>query len=102
MTPHVSITLLRTQTDERLIELIAAGHERAFDAVVDRYRRPLLRYARRFLPEETRAEDVVQAAFVSAWGALRDGAPVRDLRPMSARPAAAGAWAGQSAWWWVE
>lgn len=81
MTPHVSITLLRTQTDERLIELIAAGHDRAFDAVVDRYRRPLLRYARRFLPEETRAEDVVQAAFVSAWGALRDGAPVRDLRP---------------------
>ena len=81
MTPHVSITLLRTQTDERLIELIAAGHDRAFDAVVDRYRRPLLRYARRFLPEEARAEDVVQAAFVSAWGALRDGAPVRDLRP---------------------
>lgn len=81
MTPHVSITLLRTQTDARLIELIAAGHDRAFDAVVDRYRRPLLRYARRFLPEEARAEDVVQAAFVSAWGALREGAPVRDLRP---------------------
>ena len=81
MTPHVSITLLRTQTDERLVELIAAGHDRAFDAIVDRYRRPLLRYARRFLHEECRAEDVVQAAFVSAWGALRDGAPVRDLRP---------------------
>lgn len=81
MTPHVSITLLRTQTDERLIELIAAGHDRAFDAIVDRYRRPLLRYARRFLPEEARAEDVVQAAFVSAWSALRDGATVRDLRP---------------------
>ena len=74
VTPHVSTTLLRTQTDERLVELIAAGHDRAFDAIVDRYRRPLLRYARRFLPEEARAEDVVQAAFVSAWGALRDGA----------------------------
>ena len=81
MTPHVSITLLRTQTDERLVDLTVAGHDRAFDAIVDRYRRPLLRYARRFLPEEARAEDVVQAAFVSAWGALRDGAPVRDLRP---------------------
>lgn len=81
MTPHVSITLLRTQTDARLVELTAAGHDRAFDAIVDRYRRPLLRYARRFLPEEARAEDVVQAAFVSAWGALSDGAPVRDLRP---------------------
>ena len=73
MTPHVSITLLRTQTDERLVELIAAGHDRAFDAIVDRYRRPLLRYARRFLHEDTRAEDVVQAAFVSAWTALQRG-----------------------------
>ncbi len=81
MTPHVSITLLRTQTDERLIELIAAGHDRAFDAVVDRYRRPLLRYARRFLHEEERAEDVVQTALVSAWTALREGTSVRDLRP---------------------
>ena len=81
MTPHVSITLLRTQTDQRLVELIAAGHDRAFDAIVDRYRRPLLRYARRFLHEDARAEDVVQSAFVSAWTALNEGATVRDLRP---------------------
>ena len=81
MTPHVSITLLRTQTDQRLVELIAAGHDRAFEAIVDRYRRPLLRYARRFLHEDARAEDVVQSAFVSAWTALNEGATVRDLRP---------------------
>jgi len=29
---------------------------------------------------ESRAEDVVQAAFVSAWGRLTDGSDVRDLR----------------------
>jgi RNA polymerase sigma factor (sigma-70 family) len=81
LTPHVSITLLRTQTDQRLVELIAAGHDRAFEAIVDRYRRPLLRYARRFLHEDARAEDVVQSAFVSAWTALNEGATVRDLRP---------------------
>jgi len=81
LTPTVSITLLRTQTDQRLVELIAAGHDRAFEAIVDRYRRPLLRYARRFLHEDARAEDVVQSAFVSAWTALNEGATVRDLRP---------------------
>ncbi len=80
VTPHVSTTLLRTQTDERLVLLATAGHDRAFEAIVDRYRRPMMRYAKRFLAEP-RAEDIVQAAFVSAWAALRDGIEVRDLRP---------------------
>jgi hypothetical protein len=42
-----SVKLLRTQTDERLVALAAAGHERAFEAIVERYRRPLLRHCRR-------------------------------------------------------
>ena len=80
MTPHVSIKLLLTQSDDRLARMTAAGHDRAFEAIVDRYRRPLLRYAERF-PAAGPAEDVVQAAFVRAWGALREGTEVRDLRP---------------------
>ena len=80
MTPHVSIKLLLTQSDDRLVRMAAAGHDRAFEAIVDRYRRQLLRYAERF-PAAGPAEDVVQAAFVRAWGALRDGTEVRDLRP---------------------
>ena len=80
VTPHVSIKLLLTQSDERLVRMAAAGHDRAFEAIVDRYRRQLLRYAERF-PAAGPAEDVVQAAFVRAWGALRDGTEVRDLRP---------------------
>jgi RNA polymerase sigma factor (sigma-70 family) len=81
LTPHISTTLLRTQTDERLVALVAAGHERAFDAIVERYSRPLLRHAQKLLREDGRAEDVVQAAFVSAWTALEAGTAVRDLRP---------------------
>jgi hypothetical protein len=46
-----SLTLLRTQSDERLIALARAGHERAFEAIVERYRRPLLRHARRLVSE---------------------------------------------------
>jgi RNA polymerase sigma factor (sigma-70 family) len=80
VTPLLSTALLRTQSDERLLRLAAGGHDRAFEAIVERYRRPLLRYVRRLL-RDGRAEDVVQAAFVSAWSSLRGGAEVRDLRP---------------------
>src|SRR4051795_13599860 len=80
MTPLLSSALLRAQTDERLAELAAAGHDRAFEAIVERYPRPLLRYLRRLL-SETLAEDVVQATFINAWSSLRTGTEVRDLRP---------------------
>src|SRR5215211_2559797 len=80
MTPIVSATILRTQSDERLLALTRQGYERAFEAIVERYRRPMMRYCRRYLPE-ARAEDAVQQAFISAWSAIRDGTEVVDLRP---------------------
>ncbi len=72
--------VLRAQSDERLASLAAAGQPAAFEAIVQRYRSPLLRYMRRLLPE-SRAEDVLQHALTSAWASLRDGADVGDLRP---------------------
>ena len=72
--------VLSTQSDSRLVDLVRAGYEPAFEAIVDRYRRPLLRYARRLLPAE-RAEDVVQLAFVNAYEAMRRDARELDLRP---------------------
>ncbi len=80
MTPLFSSSLLRSQTDERLLSLAAAGHDRAFETIVERYRRPLLRACRRMLPE-SRAEDAVQTTFVRAWSALQAGTEVRDLKP---------------------
>lgn len=80
MTPHISTTLLRTQSDERLVRLAAGGHERAFEAIVERYRRPLTRFAQRFVGE-ARAEEVVQSAFLNAWNSLNAGTEVRDLKP---------------------
>src|SRR3954468_24675180 len=74
-----SSVLLRTQSDDRLVVLARAGHERAFEAMVERYRGPLLRAARRYLPE-ARAEDALQQAYISAWSALQRGDDVRDLR----------------------
>jgi RNA polymerase sigma factor (sigma-70 family) len=80
VTPLLSSTLLRTQSDARLLALASRGYERAFEAIVERYRRPLHRWCRRFLPE-ARAEDAVQTAFLKAWSSLREGTEVGDLKP---------------------
>jgi RNA polymerase sigma factor (sigma-70 family) len=71
---------LSAQSDARLVELIRAGSERAFDALARRYRRELLIYADRLLGGEGRAEDVVQQALLQAWIALDEGAEVTEVR----------------------
>ena len=71
--------LLRTQSDERLVDLVRAGNDAAFEAIVARYRKPLLRYCTRFLGEP-RAEDVVQQALVSAYASLRSSEGAMSLR----------------------
>jgi RNA polymerase sigma factor (sigma-70 family) len=79
MSPSISARLLRTQSDERLAAAAAQGHERAFEALVVRYRKPLIRYARRLGLGEARGEDVVQQALMRAWVSLQGGAEVRDV-----------------------
>jgi RNA polymerase sigma factor (sigma-70 family) len=69
--------LLRTQSDARLVDLVRAGNDRAFEAIVLRYHRQLLRHCRRLLPAG-RAEDAVQQAFLRALEAMR--ADERDLQ----------------------
>src|ERR1700739_173428 len=72
--------LLLTQSDQRLACMVQAGHEPAFEALVHRYRRPLLRYCRRLCLSEARAEEALQQALLNAWVALRKETEVRDLR----------------------
>jgi RNA polymerase sigma-70 factor, ECF subfamily len=78
MVPQI---VLRTQPDGKLVTLARAGSEPAFEAIVHRYRRPLLGYCRRLRLSDNRSEDVVQQAFLSAWTSLRGGTEVRELRP---------------------
>jgi RNA polymerase sigma factor (sigma-70 family) len=72
--------LLATQSDERLVDLLRAGSEPAFEAIVSRYRGPLLRYCSALLGRE-RAEDAVQQTFVNAYDAMH-----RDDRPLLLKP----------------
>jgi RNA polymerase sigma factor (sigma-70 family) len=72
--------VLRTQSDERLVDLVRAGSEPAFEAIVARYRRALLRYCSRILPEE-RAEDAVQQTFVRAYDSMLGSGAQLALKP---------------------
>jgi hypothetical protein len=65
------LVLLCSQTDERLVALARQGHERAFAAIVRRYRQPLL---------EAHAESVVDEALGVARSRLHRGEEVGDLR----------------------
>src|SRR3954465_484832 len=76
-----SVSLLRAQTDERLVALARQGHEQAFATIVERYRTPLERYAAR-LVGPSRGEDAVQQAFVNAHSALTgESEKTIELRP---------------------
>ncbi len=77
---NIKRRLLLTQSDERLVCLVQAGHEGAFEALVHRYRRPLLGYCRRLCSCEARAEEALQQALLNAWVALRRQTEVHDLR----------------------
>jgi RNA polymerase sigma factor (sigma-70 family) len=79
VSPWLSELFLRSQSDERLVSLAGAGHDRAFAAIVERYRPELQAHARR-LSADGRAEDIVQQAFLSAFAALRSGTEVKHLR----------------------
>ena len=61
------------------MDLTRAGNDRAFEAIVARYKGDLVRYCSRILPDG-RGEDAVQQSFVNAYRALH-----RDTTPMSLR-----------------
>jgi RNA polymerase sigma factor (sigma-70 family) len=73
---------LTSCSDAELVARFRAGDEGAFTAIHDRFRSPLLAFARRMLRGTGHdAEDVVQDAFIRAYRGLR----VTD-RPMVLRP----------------
>ena len=72
--------LLRTQSDARLVDLVRAGNDGAFEAIVLRYHRQLLRHCRALLPAG-RAEDAVQQTLLSALEAMRADERELQLRP---------------------
>jgi RNA polymerase sigma factor (sigma-70 family) len=68
------LLILETASDERLVALASVGDERAFAAIVDRYRAPLQRHCRPLIGAEA-ADDAVQQTFINAHAALINGRP---------------------------
>ena len=68
---QLSPASLAAASDARLVALTRAGDERAFAAIVDRYRAPLARHCRRFLSAAA-ADDALQQTFINAHASLTD------------------------------
>jgi RNA polymerase sigma factor (sigma-70 family) len=79
MASVIGNAILRTQSDERLVDLARTGHGRAFEAISERYRGELTRSLRRILPPGS-VEDALQQTHLQAWKALSGGTEVRQLR----------------------
>ncbi|WP_338847609.1 RNA polymerase sigma factor RpoE [Massilia sp. W12] len=57
-------------TDLLLVKRVQEGDKKAFDLLVLKYQRKLLRLVSRFVRDQAEAEDVVQDAFIKAYRAL--------------------------------
>ena len=73
--------LLRFEGDERLIALIRAGHDGAFEILFNRYHSRLLGFCQSMLKSRQDAEDVLQEVFANAHAAM-----LADERAINVRP----------------
>lgn len=63
--------------DEELVERVARGDARAFEAVFDRHSKAAYSLAYRITGDRTSADDVVQEAFLSLWRQVERFRPER-------------------------
>ncbi|SHN05252.1 RNA polymerase, sigma-24 subunit, RpoE [Duganella sacchari] len=59
------------ECDQLLVERVRAGDKQAFDLLVAKYQRRLMRLLSRIVHDPAEAEDVVQESFIKAYRALR-------------------------------
>src|SRR3569832_596265 len=67
MQPAVGKTIVKHLSDFVLVQLVAAGHQRAFEQLMRRHNQALYRTARSILRDDAEAEDVVQEAYLLAY-----------------------------------
>lgn len=59
--------LLRLASDDRLVALVRAGNQAAFETLYDRHHGPLLSFCRHMLADRGESEDAVQHTFIAAY-----------------------------------
>ena len=71
MLPGIQGVRTEREGDQLLVERVQAGDRRAFDVLVSKYQRRLMRLVLRLVHDPAEAEDVVQETFIKAYRALR-------------------------------
>ncbi|HQQ63917.1 MAG TPA: RNA polymerase sigma factor RpoE [Pseudomonadales bacterium] len=61
---------LARDSDEQLVEKVQRGDKRSFDLLVLKYQHKVLALVRRFVKDQSEAEDVAQEAFIKAFRAI--------------------------------
>jgi RNA polymerase sigma-70 factor (ECF subfamily) len=56
--------------DQLLVDRVQRGDKKAFELLVSKYQRKLMRLVSRLVRDQAEAEDVVQEAFIKAYRAL--------------------------------
>lgn len=67
MAPETSATL----TDEELVKLVQEKDQELYTEIVKRYEKKLMRYAMSLIRDDSKAQDIVQNAFIKAFINLR-------------------------------
>ncbi|MBU4199622.1 MAG: sigma-70 family RNA polymerase sigma factor [Kiritimatiellae bacterium] len=62
---------MQINADWTLVEQIQAGDDRAFDALMARYKRPVINFVYRMIGDASEAEDLAQDVFVRAYQNIR-------------------------------
>ncbi len=58
---------VETYSDEHLAKLVQGGDTEIFGALIERYEQKMIRYAKKFLFDDTNATDLVQDVFIKAY-----------------------------------
>lgn len=69
------------RTDEALAELVQGNNQEALGVLIDRYQAKLLRYGKRFLPNDAHIVDVVQDVFIKAYENIQSFDATRKFSP---------------------
>ena len=65
-----STVFMKEEQDVELVRQCLEGNQKAYEAIVDKYQRPLFNIALRILNDTNDAEDITQAVFIKAFGNL--------------------------------
>ena len=74
---------MQKDTDWQLVEDIVQGDDKAFNLLMNRYKKPVLSFIYRFLGNPAEAEDVAQDVFVKAYQAIRNNGVQRQGKAFS-------------------